>query len=75
MNTRGSHRNDYSWPQAEADLADGVHPEVVAARLGEPIDHLLKVADEQRWPIRWAHVLPSPEQTLERFNRLYGFDA
>lgn len=66
---------DYAWPQAEADLALGVHPEVVAARLGESIDYLLQVAGEQKWPIRWAHVLPSPEKMLERFNRLYGFDA
>lgn len=75
MNNRGSHRSDYEWPQAEADLAAGVHPEVVAARLGEPIDMVLKVAGEQRWPIRWAHVLPSPDQMLERFNRAYGFNA
>lgn len=75
MNTRGYARSDYGWSQAEIDLADGVHPEVVAARIGEPIDFVLKTADEQRWPIRWAHVLPTAEQTLERFNRLYGFDA
>jgi hypothetical protein len=75
MRGRTGVQPDYEWPQAEADLADGVHPEVVAARIGEPIDLVLKVAGEQRWPIRWAHVLPTAEVMLERFSRLYGFDA
>jgi hypothetical protein len=66
---------DYGWAEAECDLASGIHSEVVAARLGEPIDFVLKTADEQRWPIRWAHVLPSPEAMLERYSRMYGFDA
>lgn len=43
----------YGWSDAEAALADGIHPEVVAARLGEPIDHVLEVADERGWPITW----------------------
>lgn len=75
MNTRGSFRNDYGWPEVERDLADGVHPEVVAARIGEPIAYLLEVADDNAWPIRWEHTLPTPDETLERFNRLYGLDA
>lgn len=75
MNTRGSHREDYGWTEVERDLAAGVHPEVVAARLGEPIDHVLEVADDHAWPIRWQHPLPSAEAMLERFTRLYGFDA
>jgi hypothetical protein len=74
--SRGPLLRDYGLPQAKVELDDGRHPEVVAARLGESIDYLLKVADEQRWPIRWQpHPLPSPEQMIERFNRLYGFDA
>ena len=76
MRGRTGTQPDYEWPQAEAELAMGVHPEVVAARLGEPIDYLLQIADEQRWPIRWQpHPLPSAEQMLERYNRLYGLDA
>lgn len=43
----------YGWSEAEAALADGIHPEVVAARLGEPISYLLEVADERRWPVTW----------------------
>lgn len=63
MNNRGSYRKDYGWTEAEADLAGGVHPEVVAARLGEPIDHVLQVADEHAWPIRWQG--PTPDQILD----------
>ena len=43
----------YGWGDAERDLADGVHAEVVSARLGEPIAYLLEVADERGWPITW----------------------
>lgn len=52
MRGRGA-RREYGWVEAEAELAMGVHPEVVASRLGEPIDHVLKVADERAWPITW----------------------
>lgn len=52
---RGRPRNlrEYGWQEAEVDLSQGVHPEVVAARIGEPIDLVLRVADEQGWPITW----------------------
>jgi hypothetical protein len=53
MNNRGSFRKDYGWAEAERDLADGVHPEVVAARIGEPIAFVLKTADAHGWPITW----------------------
>lgn len=43
----------YGWSDAEAALADGIHPEVVAARLGEPISYLLEVAAERGWPVTW----------------------
>lgn len=43
----------YGWSEAERDLADGVHVEIVSARLGEPIDFILEVADSQGWPITW----------------------
>lgn len=68
-------RIDFGWGDAERALAEGVHPDVVAARLGEPIDYLLKVADEQGWPIRWHHALPSPDEMLERYARTYGLDS
>jgi len=53
MKRRGSIR-DYDWPHVQADLANGVHPAVVAARLGEPEEYVRDVADAQGWPIAWA---------------------
>lgn len=64
MRGRGA-RRDYGWTEAEADLAQGVHPEVVAARLGEPIAHVLEVADDHAWPIRWKG--PTPDQIVDAF--------
>lgn len=76
MRGRTPSQSDYGWPQVEAELAGGVHPEVVAARLGEPIDFVLKTAAEQRWPIRWQpHAEPSPDEVLTRLAKLNGFDA
>lgn len=43
----------YGWADVQADLEDGVHPEVVCARLGEPIAYLLEVASQQGWAITW----------------------
>jgi hypothetical protein len=56
-------RQDYGWAEAELDLAGGVHPEVVAARIGEPIAFVLETADAQGWPIRWKG--PTPDQILD----------
>lgn len=53
MRGRSPILRDYGWADAERELADGTHPEVVAARLGEPIAYLLEVADERGWPITW----------------------
>ncbi len=51
------HKRDYGrgygWDEAQSDLAAGLHPEVVAARIGEPISYLLEVADERGWPVTW----------------------
>ncbi len=44
---------DYGWPEAQTDLARGVHPAVVGARLGEPEDYVLETADAQGWPVTW----------------------
>jgi len=49
---------DYGWGEAERELADGIHPEVVAARLGEPITYLIEVADERGWSITWSGQTP-----------------
>lgn len=76
MNTKSYSRNDYGAAEAKHDLGGGVHPEVVAVRLGEPVSHVLKAAKEHEWPVLWRpHPLPSPDQMIERFNRLYGFNA
>jgi hypothetical protein len=57
MRGRASHR-DYDWPRVEADLANGVHPAVVAARLGESMEYVLDVADAQGWPVAWEENHP-----------------
>lgn len=44
---------DYGWPEAEGDLATGVHPAVVAARMDESEDYVREIADQQGWPIAW----------------------
>lgn len=46
--------HDYDWDDAAAELEDGVHPEVVAARIGEPIDLVLTTAARNDWPITWC---------------------
>lgn len=53
MRGRTPIQRDYGWTEAASDLANGIHPEVVAARLGEPIDFVLSTADERGWPITW----------------------
>jgi hypothetical protein len=58
MRGRSPILRDYGWEDARLELADGCHPEVVAARLGEPIDIVLKTADEQAWPITWDGAPP-----------------
>lgn len=62
MRGRGA-RREYGWVDAETDLGEGIHPEVVAARLGEPIAYVLEVADEHGWPIRWQG--PTPDQIID----------
>lgn len=52
MRGRG-HRREYGWPQVQTDLAEGVHPAVVALRLGESLDYVLEVATDRQWPIQW----------------------
>jgi hypothetical protein len=63
----GPRIKDYGWADAEMDLGSGTHPEVVAARIGEPIGYLLEVADAQGWPITWRG--PTPDQILDAADR------
>lgn len=66
--TRGvSNGKDYGWANVQADLAEGIHPGVVAARLGEPEDYVLEVAVERGWPVTW--VGPSALQILDTMER------
>jgi hypothetical protein len=53
MRGRPPNLRTYGWREAEIELAQGVHPEVVSARIGEPIAFVLEVADERGWPITW----------------------
>lgn len=75
MSVRGFGFDSYGWAEAEADLSQGVHPGVVAARLGEPEQFVRDTAEERGWAITFVHDLPSPDEMLERYNKLYGFDA
>lgn len=52
--------DDYGWAEVERDLRRGLHPETVAARLGENINYLLEVATNQGWPIIWDNKPKSP---------------
>lgn len=54
---------EYGWQEAQDELADGVHPEVVAARLGEPMTYLLEVIEQQGWPVTWKG--PTADQILD----------
>jgi hypothetical protein len=56
---------EYGWHECEADLALGVHPEVVAARIGEPVAFVLGVADDHGWPITWRG--PTPDGIVDAF--------
>jgi len=60
-------RPEYAWPQAQEELEDGIHPEVVAARLGEPVSYVLEVADQQGWAVTWKG--PTAEQVLDAYER------
>jgi len=45
---------DYGWGRAQEDLAAGLHPGVVAARLGDTEANVREVADQQGWRISWS---------------------
>jgi hypothetical protein len=66
--TRGQRlTSNYGWADAERELADGLHPEVVAARLGENVAYVLEVADERGWPVCWEG--PTQDQILNAHER------
>lgn len=55
MPNRGwRHRNGYSMADAQEELACGVHPGVVAARLGDSEANVREIAAQQGWPISWS---------------------
>lgn len=60
-------RPEYAWPQAQEELEDGIHPEVVAARLGEPVAYVLEVADQQGWAVTYQG--PTPDQIVNAYER------
>jgi len=63
----GTRKRDYGWTEAEEELHEGVHPEVVAARMGEPVSYVLEVADQQGWAVTWKG--PTAKQILAAFER------
>lgn len=69
METRGRKPllGEYGWSQAQEELEEGIHPEVVACRLGEPISYLLEVANQRGWPIVWKG--PTADQILDAGER------
>ena len=44
---------DYGWVDAKRELADGIHPAVVAARLGKPMPEVIETAVDGEWLIAW----------------------
>jgi len=58
---------DYGWSQAQEELEDGIHPAVVAARLGEPESYLIEVAEQRGWAVTYEG--PSPDQILDAHRR------
>lgn len=62
MRGRGA-RREYGWNEARHELEQGIHPAVVAARLGEPEHYVLEVAERQGWPV--SHVSVTPDQILD----------
>lgn len=60
-------RRDYGWRECEEELHEGIHPEVVAARLGESVSYVLEVADQQGWAVSWSG--PTPDQIIDAFER------
>ena len=68
---RGRSRlGSYHWPRAQVDLAQGIHPEVVAARMGVHVSDVLATADEQRWPVSYRG--PAPDDIIDRTARELG---
>lgn len=60
---------DYGWSQAQADLADGVHPGVVASRLGDTEANVREIADQQGWPVSWSG--QTAQQILDAHESIY----
>lgn len=76
MNAGRRHIRDYGWPQVERDLSDGIHPEVVAARIGLPVNDVLDTADLQGWPVTHKQLpTPSPDEVIDKYALLLGLDA
>ena len=67
MNTGQRRKANYGWADAEEELADGIHPEVVAARLGEPVSYVIEVAEQQGWPVSYEPI--RPEHIVDAFLR------
>ncbi len=44
-------RDAYGWFEARVDLEEGINPITVAERMGEPVDFIREVAEQQGWPI------------------------
>jgi hypothetical protein len=62
-------RREYHWPNAQTDLAMGVHPEVVAARMGLHISTILDTADAQGWAVSFRPV--PPDQIIDAVERMF----
>jgi hypothetical protein len=73
---RSTKAESYGWAEAQRDLENGLHPEVVAARIGEPIDCLLEVADERGWAISHRfHATRNPDEIIDEYSRQLGLHS
>lgn len=60
-------QDSYGWDEARSELEQGIHPGVVAARLGEPEDYVREVAEERGWPVSYVGV--TAEQILDAHDK------
>lgn len=67
MRGRKPMQDSYGWDEARSELEQGIHPGVVAARLGEPEDYVREVAEERGWPVSYVGV--TAEQILDAHDK------
>lgn len=63
------HPKGYGMAEAQSELEEGIHPGVVAARLGDTEENVREIAAQQGWPISWSG--QTAQQILDAHERIY----